>query len=86
MDIFPSDIKQIIYNYDYAINYKYLGEVNDEFKEEYSMFKFCLSINHKITSRVNNIWYKLFFEDKKHRDLLAGFWENVTRVPFNGGL
>jgi len=28
MDIFPRDIKQIIYNYDYAVNYTNLIEIN----------------------------------------------------------
>jgi len=28
MDIFPQDIKQIIYDYDYAVNYENLGLIN----------------------------------------------------------
>jgi len=57
MDIFPSDITQIINNYDYAINYEGLTKMNKELKKEHSETIFWCSIPEECHSD----WARSYF-------------------------
>ena len=39
MDILPNDIKQIIYNYDYTVNYVNLKKINTSIINDYRLKK-----------------------------------------------
>jgi len=73
MDIFPSDITQIINNYDYAINYELLAKINRHINLIYNMMcRYDSGLKND-----NLTWYKLYFIKEARNSFWDSFASNV---------